>query len=371
MQRRLRSAADAPAGRIVLDRRLLVDFGSNDYLGLARHPRLIEALTQAAPLGLGARASHLLGGHHEAHAALEAELADWLGAPRVLLFSTGYMAATGALSALLGRHDLCLQDRLNHACLIDGARLAGANLQRYAHAEMDAAEQLLRGQPQRRALLVSDSVFSMDGDLAPLPALAALARRHGAWLMVDEAHGLGVLGPQGRGACAAAGLSHADVPVWMGTFGKALGGVGACIAGSDLLIDTLINRARSFVYTTAMPPALAQALLHAVRMARAADAERQQLADRIEQLRSGTEALGLPLLPSTTPIQPLIVGDNARALAWSQQLEAAGYYCPAVRAPTVPAGTARLRISLSAAHSSADIDGLLGALAGLAQAAHR
>ena len=360
--RRVRTAGNAQPGRIVLDGRERVDFGSNDYLGLARHPRLIEALVVAAKAGVGARASHLLGGHHDAHEALQQALAEWIGYPRALLFSTGYMAAQGALTALLGRHDLCLQDRLNHACLIDGARLADARLQRYRHGDSAGAERLLRATPERRALLVTDSVFSMDGDVAPLRPLAALAQRERAWLMVDEAHGLGVLGPQGRGACAAAGLSAAEVPVWMGTLGKALGGCGALIAGSDTLINALVNGARSYIYTTALPPALAQAMTVAVSLARNADAERAHLQALIAHFRSGAAALGWTLLPSATPIQPMLVGDSGDAVALSQRLEAAGCYCPAVRPPTVPQGSARLRISLSAAHSITDVEALLRAL---------
>ncbi|MBK9656896.1 MAG: 8-amino-7-oxononanoate synthase [Rhodanobacteraceae bacterium] len=368
--RRVRTAGDARPGRIVLDGRELIDFGSNDYLGLARHPRLIEALTMAATIGVGARASHLLGGHHDAHEALQRALAEWIGYPRALLFSTGYMAATGALSALLGRHDLCVQDRLNHACLIDGARLAGADLRRFAHADAVDAARLLASRPDQRALLVSDSVFSMDGDVAPLAELAALAQRERAWLMVDEAHGLGVLGPQGRGACAAAGLAAHDVPVWMGTLGKALGGFGAVIAGSEALIDALVNSARSYIYTTALPPALAQAMVVAVGLAREADAERAHLQTLVAHFRIGACELGWKLLPSVTPIQPLIVGTSADAVDLSRQLEAAGFYCPAVRPPTVPKGSARLRISLSAAHTVEDVDALLQALGKRESAGH-
>lgn len=360
LARRLVAAGRERPGRIRIDGRELIDFGSNDYLGLAQHPRLVAALRRASQAG--ARASHLLGGHQAVHEDLERALADWLGYPRALLFSTGYMAATGTLPALLGRHDLCVQDRLNHACLLDGARLAGARLERYRHTDAASAGEVLAAHPQRRALVVTDSVFSMDGDVAPLADLATLARRDGAWLMVDEAHGLGVLGPQGRGACAAAGLSADEVPVWMGTLGKALGCFGALIASSDLLIDTLIDRARSFVYTTALPPALVEAALEAVALARAADAERAHLAALIARLRSGAGALGLELLPSDTPIQALVLGSAERALAWAEALRAAGCYCPAVRPPTVATGSARLRISLSAAHAPDDVDRLLQAL---------
>lgn len=360
--RRLRAAGRARPGRIVLDGRELIDFGSNDYLGLAQHPRLVEALAVAATEGVGARASHLLGGHRDAHEALERALAAWIGYPRALLFSTGYMAATGTLSALLGRHDLCVQDRINHACLIDGARLADASLQRYRHGDVADAARLLTAAPERRALLVSDSVFSMDGDIAPLADLATLAQRERAWLMVDEAHALGVLGPQGRGACAAAGLDSRAVPVWMGTLGKALGGFGAVICGDDTLIDALVNGARSFVYTTALPPALARAMVVAVDLAREADDRRAQLRALIDQLRTGAAAQGWTLLPSSTPIQPLLVGDAHAAVALAVRLEQAGFYCPAVRPPTVPQGSARLRISLSAAHTATDVEQLLAAL---------
>ena len=269
----------------------------------------------AAADGLGARASHLLGGHRDAHEALERALADWIGYPRALPFSTGYMAALGTLGALLGRHDLCVQDQLNHACLLDGARLAGADLRRYAHADINAASALLRAQPHKRALLVTDAVFSMDGDIAPLAPLAMLATGEGIALMVDEAHSLGVLGPEGRGACAAAGLGPGEVPIWMGTLGKALGGFGAVIAGDDLPIDTLVNNARGYIYTTALPPALARALLSAVELARNAEAERRHLQALIQQFRAGAAELGWQLLPSTTPIQPLLIGQSHDALA--------------------------------------------------------
>jgi 8-amino-7-oxononanoate synthase len=272
------------------------------------------------------------------------------------------MAATGVLSALLGRHDLCVQDRLNHACLIDGARLVDADLRRYRHADAADAARLLLAAPDRRALLVTDSVFSMDGDAAPLADLAELARQERAWLMVDEAHGLGVLGPEGRGACAAAGLGSDAVHIWMGTLGKALGGFGAVIAGGETLIDALVNGARSYIYTTALPPALARAMVVAVEMACGADAERAHLQRLIALFRTGAGALGWELLPSSTPIQPLIVGDSKSALDLSRRLEVAGYYCPAVRPPTVPKDGARLRISLSAAHAVADIERLLLAL---------
>ena len=362
LYRRLKIAEATRAGHIAIDGRELIDLGSNDYLGLAQHPRLIEALIAAAKKGVGARASHLLGGHRAEHEALEHALAEWLGYPCALLFSTGYMAALGTLGALLERHDLCVQDRLNHACLLDGARLASATLSRYAHANPKAAANALALSPKKRALLVSDSVFSMDGDIAPLAELAAVASKDNTWLMVDEAHGLGVLGPEGRGACAAAQLGVLQVPILMGTFGKALGGFGAVIAGSETLIQTLINHARSFVYTTALPPAMASAMCVSVRLVREADDERAHLQRLIAQFRAGAEVGGLPLLASSTPIQVVIAGSAQRSIEWAARLAEQGFYCPAVRPPTVPEGSARLRISLTAAHTTEDVERLLDAL---------
>lgn len=316
----------------------------------------------AADSGCGARASHLLGGHRRQHERLEEELAEWIGRPRALLFSTGYMAALGVGSALLGRHDLCVQDRLNHACLLDAARLPGAHLKRYRHLDVEDARRCLRAEPERAALLISDSLFSMDGDCAPLPALAQLAREEGAWLMVDEAHALGVLGPDGAGACAEAGLGCVEVPVWMGTFGKALGAFGAAIAGSEALIEALVNGARSYVYTTALPPALAAALRVAVALARSADGERAHLATLVACLRQGLADSPWPLLPSKTPIQPLLLGDSRLASRLAIRLEDAGFHVPAVRPPTVPPASARLRITLSAAHRLEDVERLAGSL---------
>lgn len=362
-RRSLRIARPIGGARVVIEGRELIDVASNDYLGLAFDPRVRAALADAARDQAGARASHLLGGHHPEHAALEAELAAWLGYPRVLLFSTGYMAAVGALSALLSRFDLALQDRLNHACLLDGARLAGARLLRYAHGDVSAAAAALDREPDRRALLITDSVFSMDGDIAPLCELAELARAENAALMVDEAHAIGVLGPQGRGACAAAGLRAEHVPVLMLTFGKAFGVSGAAIVCSTAIADALLHGARSFIYTTALPPAIAAAIRAAMRRVIAGDDLRAHLADRIAQFRAGATELGLPLLPSTTAIQPLMLGDSRAALDASRRLAERGVYCPAIRPPTVPRGQARLRLSLSAALCESDVEQLLAALA--------
>ena len=362
--RRLRAVEQAQGPRVRVDGRELLAFCSNDYLGLARHPQLIEALRRAAgDCGVGGTAAHLVIGHHREHAALEAELADWTGRERALLFSTGYAANLGALQALLGTDDLCVQDRLNHACLLDGARLAGCTLKRYPHADVTGAARQLATAPRAAALVASDGVFSMDGDLAPLAGLAALCAREQATLMIDDAHGLGVLGPQGAGSVAAAGLAQTDVPVLMATLGKALGCAGAFVAGAAALIDGLTQFARSYVYSTALPPALAATARVAVALARRSDDRRTHLAALIARFRTGAAQLGLPLAASTTPIQPLLLGDSTAALRAAAALEARGLLVIAIRPPTVPAGTARLRITLSAAHDAADVDRLLAALA--------
>ena len=362
--RRLRAVEQAQGPRVRIDGRELLAFCSNDYLGLAQHPQLIKALRRAAgDCGVGSTAAHLVIGHHREHAALEAELADWTGRERALLFSTGYAANLGALQALLGADDLCVQDRLNHACLLDGARLAGCTLKRYPHADVAGAARQLATAPQAATLVASDGVFSMDGDLAPLPALAALCAREQATLMIDDAHGLGVLGPQGAGSVADAGLVQTDVPVLMATLGKALGCAGAFVAGPAALIDGLTQFARTWVYSTALPPALAATARAAVALARRSDDRRAHLAVLIARFRNGAAQLGLPLAASSTPIQPLLLGDSAAAMRAAAALETRGLLVTAIRPPTVPEGTARLRITLSAAHDEADVDRLLAALA--------
>lgn len=362
--RRLRTVEAARGARIVVDGRELIGFAGNDYLGLAAHPAVRDALIDGANrYGVGATAAHLLGGHRAPHAELEAALADWTGRPAALLFSTGWMANLGLVASLLGEGELCVQDRLNHACLIDGAKLAGAELKRYPHRDVEAAARRLRARPGVPALLATDGVFSMDGDLAPLVELAELAHAEGATLLVDDAHGLGVLGPNGAGSVAAAGLSVDEVPVLMATFGKALGGFGAFVAGSQALIDALVQFARTHVYTTALPPALACATLAAVRVARMEPWRREQLARLVRHFRAGAGARGLKLGESTTPIQPLVVGEAREAVRLSALLAERGFFVPAIRPPTVPPGSARLRITLSALHSEGDVDSLLDALA--------
>lgn len=362
--RRLRTVDDVDGAWIVVDGRRLLDFASNDYLGLAQHPALREALARAAARwGVGAGAAHLLGGHRAEHAALEDALARWTGRERALLFSTGYMANLGVVCALLGTDDLCVQDKLNHASLLDAAHLSGSTLKRYVHKDAASAARQLAARPGAGALLASDGVFSMDGDVAPLRELAALARAERATLMVDDAHGLGVLGPDGAGSVAEAGLAQDDVPVLMGTLGKALGVAGAFVAGSAALVDGLVQSARTFVYTTALPPALAAATRVAIDIARHEAWRRERLQRLVAHFRAGAARRGLRLLDSRTPIQPLLVGDAAAALALSQRLEAAGLYVPAIRPPTVPDGAARLRIALSALHAESDVERLLDALA--------
>lgn len=367
--RRVRTVERVDGPRIVVAGRALLNFASNDYLGLAQHPLLREALTKsAARSGVGATAAHLLGGHRDEHAALEEKLARWTGRERALLFSTGYMANLGVLSALLRPGDVCVQDKLNHACLIDGARLSGAKLKRYRHGDVGSARQQLEADPAAATLLASDGVFSMDGDVAALVELAGLCKTQQATLMVDDAHGLGVLGAHGAGS--AAELTQADVPVLMATLGKAIGAAGAFVAGSAALIDGLVQFARTYVYTTAMPPALAAAASAAVDIARDDRERRARLHQRIAQFRKGAGERGIALLDSPSAIQPVLIGASAVALAAAQQLELAGFYVPAIRPPTVPAGKARLRVTLSAAHEEGDVARLLDALAQVVPCAH-
>jgi len=356
-------AGGSDAARVVVDGRELIDFCSNDYLGLARHREVIAALAPAAAeFGAGSGAAHLVTGHSLPHHALEEELAAWTGRERALLFSTGYMANLGAIAAFAGRGEVVLEDRLNHASLIDGARLSGARLLRYAHGDVAAAGRVLADRDDV-ALLATDGVFSMDGDVAPLPALAPLAARARAWLLVDDAHGLGVLGAGGRGSVAAAGLGSDAVPLLVGTLGKAFGTFGAFVAGDATTIDYLLQHARTYIYTTALPPAVAAATRVALRLAAAEEWRREHLRRLIARFRAAAAAAGLQLAASATPIQPLIIGGAAAALRASAALRQAGFWVAAIRPPTVPEGTARLRITLSALHREADVDALTAALA--------
>ena len=368
---RRRRVVEGPQGpRLTVDGRPMLAFCSNDYLGLASHPGVRQAFQRGLDrYGAGSGAAHLICGHSRAHHALEEELADFTGRPRALLFSTGYMANLGVAGALLGRGDAVFEDRLNHASLLDAGLLSGARFRRYAHADADAlAHALEQAAGQDRAMLVmTDGVFSMDGDLAPLPRLAEVSARHGAWLMVDDAHGLGVLGRGGRGSLDHFALDGEAVPVLMGTLGKAFGTAGAFVAGSEDLIETLIQQARSYIYTTALPPALAEATRAALRIVREADDRREHLRGLVSAFRQGAAALGLELMSSQTPIQPLLTGGNAQTLAFAEALERRGILVGAIRPPTVPEGSARLRITFSAAHTVADLQRLLSALAEVAE----
>lgn len=365
---RRRRILDTPQGvEVVSEGRRLLNFSGNDYLGLANHPEVIAALKRGADrFGAGAGAAHLVSGHSRAHHALEEELAEFTGRERALLFSTGYMANLGVISALLGRGDTVFEDRLDHASLLDGALLSGARLQRYAHGDVETLRRELVKGVSRTRVVATDGVFSMDGDLAPLPELAAAAREHGAWLMVDDAHGLGVLGEGGRGTLERFGLGPDQVPILMGTLGKALGCFGAFVAGDADLIEFLIQRARTYIYTTALPPPVAEAARAALRLAREESWRREQLARLVPRFRTGALNLGLRLPDSSTPIQPIVLGSNENVVRAGEALLAAGFMVGVIRPPTVPAGTARLRITLTAAHSEAQVDQLLEALAGLA-----
>jgi len=357
-------AALAPAELRVDGRRMLA-FCSNDYLGLARDRRLGEAMARAASRwGAGSGAAHLVTGHTTEHHSLEEELAAFTGFERALLFSTGYMANLGLLGALAGRGDLVAEDRLNHASLIDAARLSGARARRYAHADPAAAARRL-GEAAARKFIVTDGVFSMDGDAAPLAELARVAAESGAGLLVDDAHGLGVAGADGRGSLAAAGLPVTAVTAMVGTLGKAFGTFGAFVAGSEEIVETLVQRARSYIYTTAPPPAVAAATRAALRLAREEPWRRTHVLSLARRFRAGARGLGLRLTPSASPIQPLLAGEAQAALAAADALFEAGIWVTPIRPPTVPAGSARLRITFSAAHREADVDRLLDALAGV------
>ncbi len=363
LQRRLRTVEQREGVEVAIDGRILLSFCSNDYLGLGQHVEVTAALQEAAAWhGVGSTASHLVCGHHREHTRLEEAIAEWQGYPRALLFGSGYLANLGVLQALLAENDLCVQDKLNHASLLDGAKLAGADLKRYPHNDVEGAMRQLQTRHDVPALLATDGVFSMDGDLAPLKSLALLANAEHATLYVDDAHGAGVMGPDGRGSVAHAGLSPRDVPLQLITLGKALGGYGAVVVGSESLIDAILQTARPYLFTTALPPALASASRAALMLARKESWRRFKLAALTARFRRGAQQLGLPLMDSSTPIQPLLVGENAAALAASQALEQRGFLVTAIRPPTVPEGRARLRVTLSAAHSEAQVDALLEAL---------
>jgi 8-amino-7-oxononanoate synthase len=370
-----RTLASAQGTRVIVDGRELVAFASNDYLGLANHPDVVAAARDgAARWGVGAGASHLVCGHFAPHAALEADLAAFVrpcAGATALTFSSGYLANLAILTALAGRDDAIFADRSNHACLNDGALLSRAEFVRYPHADVAALERRLAASTARRKLIATDAVFSMEGDVAPLPALAALADAHDAWLVVDDAHGFGVLGTtseRGRGTLAHFGLESERI-VYMGTLGKAAGVAGAFAAAHPAVVDTLIETARPYLFTTGVPPLLVEALRASLRIIRDDVRRHAHLEALIARFRARMRELPLQLLDSRTAIQPVIIGDNAAAVALADALWQRGFWVPAIRPPTVPKGTARLRISLSAAHSTGDVDALVDALAELATSA--
>lgn len=348
------------APNLIVDGKPYLAFCSNDYLGLANHPYIIEAFQQAASqYGVGSGASHLVAGHSAEHHALEEELAAFTGRDRALLFSTGYMANLGAITALVGAKDAIFEDRLNHASLLDAGLLSGARFQRFLHNDLDNLRGRLEKTDAQHKLIVVDGVFSMDGDLAPLTELSALAQTHNAWLMVDDAHGFGCLGARGAGCAEHFNLDQHQLPILMGTLGKAVGTAGAFIAGSELLIEALIQVARPYIYTTAMPPAVAAATRKSLQLIQKEAWRREHLQSLIAQFKSGAAELGLPVMESPSAIQPLIIGDEATALAITQKLRERGILITAIRPPTVPAGTSRLRITLSAAHTTEQVEFLL------------
>ena len=351
------------AATIMVDGKSQHNFCSNDYLGLAGHPDIAKALQQGADkYGTGSGASHLISGHSQAHEQLEQELAEFTGRPRVLLFSAGYMANMGVISALVGRRDLVLQDRLNHASLLDGGLLSRADLQRYKHANTEDLAARLSASNAERKLVVTDGVFSMDGDLPPLESMAVVTNQHQGWLMVDDAHGFGVLGKHGGGLIEALDLSIEQVPILVGTLGKAFGTFGAFVAGSEALIETLIQFSRSYIYTTALPPAVAVASSASLKILQAESWRREKLVSLVSRFRLGAEQIGLDLMDSQTPIQPVQINNDQRVMEINQQLRAKGFMVGAIRPPTVPAGSGRLRICLSATHTEDQIDQLLEAL---------
>ncbi len=360
-QRPLLQSPQAPV--VQVDGKEYLAFSSNDYLGLANHPEVVDALQQGASRwGVGGGASHLVIGHSEPHHQLEQALAKFTGRERALLMNSGYMANLAVITALVGKGDTVLHDRLNHASLLDAGLLSGARFSRYLHNDLASLKQRLQ-RAQGNTLVVTDGVFSMDGDLAHLPDMAAQTQAHNAWLMVDDAHGFGVLGKTGGGLVEHYGLSAEEVPVLVGTLGKSFGTSGAFVAGSEELIETLIQFARPYIYTTSSPPAVACATLASLNLLQTEDWRRKHLQQLIAQFRQGAQALGLNLMHSPTPIQPIIIGDSAKAMAISAKLREQGILVGAIRPPTVPAGSARLRITLTAAHSAEQVQQLLDALA--------
>ncbi len=365
---RRRRIVDSPCGpEMVADGKPVLAFCSNDYLGLANHPEIAEAMAEGArQWGAGSGASHLVSGHLRPHHQLEEALAAFVMRQRALYFSTGYMANLAMIPALVGRGDAVFADKLNHASLIDAVQLSRADSHRYRHLDLAHLESQLAASQAPRKMIVTDAIFSMDGDIAPLEELYELAEKYDTWLVIDDAHGFGVLGPQGKGSLAHFNLPAARRILLMGTLGKAAGVGGAFVAGSETTIEYLLQKGRSYIFTTAAPPAMASALLKSLELIAGGDALRQRLYANIAQLREGVRHLPWTLLPSATAIQPLIIGDNNASLVLSKALWERGLWVPAIRPPTVPKGSARLRICVSAAHTPADIEQLITTLGELA-----
>lgn len=363
LYRSTRLAESAQQAHMQIDGKPYLTFCSNDYLGLANHPDIIKTFTQTAnKIGVGSGAAHLINGHSYYHQQLEEALAEFTRRQRTLLFSTGYMANMGTVNALMGRADTIYADRLNHASLVDAGLLAKAKMVRYPHNELNILEKKLQAHTSGDKMMLCDGVFSMDGDVAPVKKMAKLASQHQAWFMVDDAHGLGVLGKRGGGLLEEQGLTQDDVPILMATLGKGLGTAGAFIAGSDDLIEYLIQTARTWIYTTAMPAAIAAATLTSLKIAERETWRREKLQALIKQFRSGAKQLGLQLMSSYTAIQPIILGENQKAVQTSEALEKQGILVSAIRPPTVPQNTARLRVTFSANHTEQDVLCLLDAL---------
>lgn len=363
LYRNRRTLESPQTPEVIVDGKKYLAFCSNDYLGLANHPDVITAFQDAAnKFGVGSGASHLVAGHSSEHHALEEELAVFTGRDRALLFSTGYMANMGAITALVGQGDAIFEDRLNHASLLDAGLLSGARFQRFLHNDVINLQTRLDKTEAERKLIVVDGVFSMDGDCAPLTELAVLAKKNSAWLMVDDAHGFGCLGKNGGGSAEYFGLTQDQLPILMGTLGKAFGTFGAFIAGSETLIETLIQFSRSYIYTTAMPPAVAAATRASLRLLQVEHWRRDHLQQLISHFRAGAQELRLQLLDSFSPIQPIIIGNEARTLAIAEKLAERGILIIAIRPPTVAAGSSRLRVTFSAEHTIEQVDQLLNAL---------
>lgn len=362
---RRRQTLNSPQGPVIrLNDREALNFCSNDYLGLANHVALIDALKQGAEkYGVGSGASHMICGYSEAHVKLEERIAEFTGRQRALIFSTGYMANLAIVTSLLGRSDTVIGDRLNHASMTDAAQLSRARLKRYTHADPQSLDNVLKKNAEGKTLVTTDGVFSMDGDIAPLRELTTVCGAYHAWLAVDDAHGFGVLGDKGGGTLNYFDLGAQEVPVLMATFGKALGTFGAFVAGDDELIEMLMQTARSYIYTTASPPALAWATLRAIELIEQETWRREYLHALILRFKAGARQLNLPIKASETPIQPLIIGDARRAVEISNALLDKGIFISAIRPPTVPKDTSRLRITLTAAHSEQQVDRLLETLA--------